>query len=112
LSATAGNTSNFDDPFDGDYNVGSIAVAFYSGLFAFGGWNFLNFVTEELQDPYRLVKNSSSSNAELKEPLVPDMRVYIQFLIISFRRLCGLVARVPGYRSKTTGCDFQRYKIF
>jgi hypothetical protein len=35
--------------------VGSIAVAFYSGLFAFGGWNFLNFVTDELQDPYRLV---------------------------------------------------------
>jgi L-type amino acid transporter 5 len=53
----AGNTSYFNEPFDGDYSVGSIAVAFYSGLFAFGGWNFLNFVTEELQDPYRLVKN-------------------------------------------------------
>lgn len=23
------------------------------GLFAFGGWNYLNFVIDELQDPYR-----------------------------------------------------------
>jgi hypothetical protein len=55
LYVCTGNTAYFAEPFEGDYSVGSIAVAFYSGLFAFGGWNFLNFVTEELQDPYRLV---------------------------------------------------------
>lgn len=48
-----GHTSNFENSFDGKYEPDAIAVAFYSGLFAFGGWNFLNFVTEELQDPYR-----------------------------------------------------------
>ncbi|XP_067007299.2 large neutral amino acids transporter small subunit 1 [Anabrus simplex] len=48
-----GNVSNFHDPFSGEYTVWSISLAFYSGLFAFGGWNYLNFVTEELQDPYR-----------------------------------------------------------
>ncbi|XP_022198118.2 large neutral amino acids transporter small subunit 1 [Nilaparvata lugens] len=48
-----GGTSNFENAFEGKYDVGSIALAFYSGLFAFGGWNFLNFVTEELQDPYK-----------------------------------------------------------
>lgn len=47
-----GETSNFKDPFAGEYDAGNIALAFYSGLFAFGGWNFLNFVTEELQNPY------------------------------------------------------------
>ena len=56
LNVFAGNTTNFAEPFEEDYSVGSVAIAFYSGLFSYGGWNFLNFVTEELQDPYRLVK--------------------------------------------------------
>ncbi|KAL3282254.1 hypothetical protein HHI36_005445 [Cryptolaemus montrouzieri] len=48
-----GNTNNFKNSFDGNFKLTNIALGFYSGLFAFGGWNFLNFVTEELQDPYR-----------------------------------------------------------
>ena len=28
-------------------------MSFYSGLFAYNGWNYLNFVIEELQDPVR-----------------------------------------------------------
>uniref|UniRef100_A0A672RX85 Large neutral amino acids transporter small subunit 2-like n=1 Tax=Sinocyclocheilus grahami TaxID=75366 RepID=A0A672RX85_SINGR len=35
-----------------DYDVGLIALAFLQGSFAYGGWNFLNYVTEELVDPY------------------------------------------------------------
>jgi hypothetical protein len=27
-------------------------------------------------------------------------------------RLCGLVVRVPGYKSRDPGFDFQRYPIF
>lgn len=53
LSILSGHTENFKKPFDGDFDAGNIALAFYSGLFAFGGWNYLNFVTEELQDPYK-----------------------------------------------------------
>ncbi|CAH0725967.1 unnamed protein product, partial [Brenthis ino] len=48
-----GHTENFQNAFEGEYSAGKIALAFYSGLFAFGGWNYLNFVTEELQDPYK-----------------------------------------------------------
>jgi len=33
--------------------IGSLSLAFYSGLFSYGGWNYLNFVIDELQDPYR-----------------------------------------------------------
>ncbi|KAG9327872.1 hypothetical protein JZ751_018445, partial [Albula glossodonta] len=36
-----------------EYDIGLIALAFLQGSFAYGGWNFLNYVTEELVDPYR-----------------------------------------------------------
>ncbi|GLG95849.1 Y+L amino acid transporter 2 [Gryllus bimaculatus] len=45
---------NFDRPMSGStVEPGYIALAFYSGLFSYSGWNYLNFVTEELKDPYR-----------------------------------------------------------
>ncbi|XP_026712611.1 asc-type amino acid transporter 1 isoform X2 [Athene cunicularia] len=34
-------------------SVGHLALAFLQGSFAFSGWNFLNYVTEELVDPRR-----------------------------------------------------------
>lgn len=43
--------ANAFEPFQ-NYDVGLIALAFLQGSFAYGGWNFLNYVTEELVDPY------------------------------------------------------------
>uniref|UniRef100_A0A8C8Z4X0 Solute carrier family 7 member 8 n=1 Tax=Prolemur simus TaxID=1328070 RepID=A0A8C8Z4X0_PROSS len=40
---------NFQEP-----DIGLIALAFLQGSFAYGGWNFLNYVTEELVDPYKV----------------------------------------------------------
>lgn len=49
-----GHTENFDNAFHGTTTEpGYIALSFYSGLFSYAGWNFLNFVTEELKDPFR-----------------------------------------------------------
>uniref|UniRef100_H2YQ49 Amino acid permease/ SLC12A domain-containing protein n=1 Tax=Ciona savignyi TaxID=51511 RepID=H2YQ49_CIOSA len=34
-------------------DIGRIVIAFYNSLYAYGGWNYLNFVTEEMKDPYK-----------------------------------------------------------
>lgn len=34
-----------------DPSVGQIALAFLQASFAYSGWNFLNYVTEELVEP-------------------------------------------------------------
>lgn len=43
--------ANAFEPFR-DYDVGLIALSCLQGSFAYGGWNFLNYVTEELVDPH------------------------------------------------------------
>ncbi|XP_076041187.1 solute carrier family 7 member genderblind [Oratosquilla oratoria] len=48
-----GNTQNFENAFEGtNTEPGRIAVSFYSGIFSYAGWNYLNFMTEELKNPY------------------------------------------------------------
>jgi len=47
-----GKYEHFLAPFEGTkWSMGNIALAFYQGLFAYNGWNYLNYVIEELQDP-------------------------------------------------------------
>ncbi|CAL4162755.1 unnamed protein product, partial [Meganyctiphanes norvegica] len=53
---STGQMNNLTKPFQGTiWSFSSIATAFYQGLFSFSGWNCLNFVTEELKDPYKQV---------------------------------------------------------
>lgn len=35
------------------FHLGNLAIAFYSGLWAYDGWNNLNYVTEEIINPRR-----------------------------------------------------------
>ncbi|KAK7097442.1 large neutral amino acids transporter small subunit 1-like [Littorina saxatilis] len=49
-----GRVENLQNAFEGsDYSGGAIAVAFYSGFWAFGGWNYLNFLTAEVINPHK-----------------------------------------------------------
>ncbi|XP_048752301.1 Y+L amino acid transporter 2-like isoform X2 [Ostrea edulis] len=49
-----GDRESFKEPFENsETELGRIALSFYSGLFSYAGWNYLNFVTEELKNPYR-----------------------------------------------------------
>ncbi|XP_058795707.1 b(0,+)-type amino acid transporter 1 isoform X1 [Phymastichus coffea] len=40
------------------FNVGRLATAFYTGLWAYDGWNNLNYVTEEIKDPSKNLPRS------------------------------------------------------
>ncbi|CAI4228367.1 unnamed protein product [Auanema sp. JU1783] len=45
---------SFENIFEGTTrDPTQISLAFYSGLFAFSGWNFLNFIVEEMKNPKR-----------------------------------------------------------
>ncbi|KAL4209529.1 hypothetical protein CU097_009105 [Rhizopus azygosporus] len=50
-----GDSSIQGDPFHGigSISYGQIALAFYSGLWAYDGWNNLNYVSGEMKNPHR-----------------------------------------------------------
>lgn len=53
VSAFTDGVHNMSSAWEGSYSAPNVAMAAYFGLFAFGGWNQLNFVIDELQDPYK-----------------------------------------------------------
>jgi len=49
-----GGYKKFENSFENSQkNPGNIALSFYSGIYSYAGWNYLNFMTEELQNPHR-----------------------------------------------------------
>ena len=47
-----GNTANLKSPMAySNFAMGDLSLSFYVGIFSYAGWNYLNFVTEELKEP-------------------------------------------------------------
>ncbi|CAM9325024.1 unnamed protein product, partial [Lampetra planeri] len=51
-----GETKNFDNAFEmSNVKLSGLPLAFYAGMYAYSGWFYLNFVTEEIANPERTV---------------------------------------------------------
>ncbi|XP_035986000.1 cystine/glutamate transporter isoform X2 [Fundulus heteroclitus] len=49
-------TKNFENAFDlNSIQLSGMPLAFYSGMYAYAGWFYLNFVTEEVDNPEKTV---------------------------------------------------------
>ncbi|XP_006633757.1 cystine/glutamate transporter [Lepisosteus oculatus] len=56
IALARGQTENFKDAFDSSsLALDKVPLAFFSGLYAYSGWFYLNFVTEEVIDPNRTI---------------------------------------------------------
>ncbi|XP_049487146.1 cystine/glutamate transporter isoform X4 [Panthera uncia] len=51
-----GQTQHFQDAFSGrDASIMGLPLAFYYGMYAYAGWFYLNFVTEEVENPEKTI---------------------------------------------------------
>ncbi|CAK7316114.1 Cystine/glutamate transporter [Vulpes lagopus] len=51
-----GQTQHFKDAFSGrGANIMGLPLAFYYGMYAYAGWFYLNFVTEEVENPEKTI---------------------------------------------------------
>ncbi|XP_037551910.1 cystine/glutamate transporter [Nematolebias whitei] len=56
IALAKGKTENFQNGFEMDsITLDRLPLAFYNGLYAYGGWFYLNFVTEEVINPNRTI---------------------------------------------------------
>ncbi|CRK92091.1 CLUMA_CG005658, isoform A [Clunio marinus] len=82
--------------------VTSLALSFYSGLFAYNGWNYLNFIIEELKDP---VKNLPRAIA-ISLILVTIVYLFTNiafYTILSPQEVLGSEAVAVTFASKSFG---------
>ncbi|XP_072408340.1 cystine/glutamate transporter-like isoform X1 [Chiloscyllium punctatum] len=63
MALSEGRTENFQNAFDSNtITLDRIPLAFYSGMFAYSGWFYMNFVTEEIINPERNIPLATISS--------------------------------------------------
>ncbi|KAH9492657.1 Large neutral amino acids transporter small subunit 1 [Bulinus truncatus] len=111
VNIAQGHTKHFENSFeDSDYSIGAICLAFYSGFWAFGGWNYLNYVTGEVIRPEKnlplgiMISITSvtviyiMANIAYFSVLTPEDMLHSSTVAVSFldRTIAWLSYVVPG----------------
>ncbi|KAL3282783.1 hypothetical protein HHI36_005950 [Cryptolaemus montrouzieri] len=98
-----GHTEHLQSPMaDTKFEPGYIALAFYSGLFSYSGWNYLNYVTEELKDPYKNLPRAII----ISMPLVTTVYVVTNiayFVVLSREEILSSEAVAVTFGNKMLG---------
>ncbi|CRK89346.1 CLUMA_CG003105, isoform A [Clunio marinus] len=101
-----GNTQHLSNAFNNPTpSMGVIATAFYTGLWAYDGWNNLNYVTEEIQNPSKNLPRSiiiaiplvtvcyALINISYLAAMSPDEMIESEAVAVTFgNRILGLFA--------------------
>lgn len=97
------STINLSEPFKGaSLNPANIALAFYSGLFSYAGWNYLNFVTEELKDPFRNLPLAISISLPLVT-IIYSLANLAYFTVLTVPQILDSSAVAVTFGDKTLG---------
>ncbi|XP_064608539.1 large neutral amino acids transporter small subunit 1-like [Liolophura sinensis] len=92
-----GEIDNFQNSFDdSDYSVGALAISFYSGFWAYSGWSYLNFLTEELINP----------NRNLPLAIIISMSVVITVYLIANVAYLGVLTPIEMLASPAVAVTF------
>lgn len=82
--------------------VTSLALSFYSGLFAYNGWNYLNFIIEELKDPVKNLPRAIAISCTLVTVVYVFTNVSF-YTILSPEEVLGSEAVAVTYADRVFG---------
>ncbi|PAV86388.1 hypothetical protein WR25_15383 [Diploscapter pachys] len=99
-------THNFHDSFHGTtHKPGDVVLALYSGLFAYNGWDVLNFGGDEIKDPKRTLPIAAIAGISISAVLYISMNI-AYFSVLSLDEFKGHDAVAVIFAEKTLG-NFQ-----
>lgn len=88
--------------YNTETDITKVALSLYSGLFAYNGWNYLNFIIEELKDPVRNLPKAISISCILVT-LVYVLANVAFFTTLSVEEVLGSEAVAVTFADKLYG---------